>query len=333
MRSLPIAVLFFLSVSCVPLVAEAAELIPPVHPDEAKIIQRIIAVEGYSPVEAEYPKWRLNSTQKMLEELGVDADGLRGWQIEVKHDPRPHRGGFFSCVYNQQGRILALSGNGPWLRNDSLRLLNGMPELRSIRWDHNGFVANHPEVDLYDGSGFDSLHDSQLADIKIGLGFNDKGMEQAARIKNLRSFMVFHSRSTDAGIEFFEWHPNLRSFSVGEMASGRVTQQALASIATISNLTIIGFFEAVVPYQDGLSHLAPLKGRLKSIDLSMSVVSDADLQRLRAEHPEATITILSAPEIVKRHRYVAASLARQADGERAEQLKAAIAAAEAVSPE
>lgn len=32
-----------------------------------------------------------------------------------------------------------------------------MPELRSLRWDHNGFVADHPEVVLYDGSGFDAL--------------------------------------------------------------------------------------------------------------------------------------------------------------------------------
>jgi len=58
--------------------------------------------------------------------------------------------------------VLALSGNGPWLRNESLRSLRAMSELRNIRWDHNGFVGNHPEVDLYDGTGFDALAESKL---------------------------------------------------------------------------------------------------------------------------------------------------------------------------
>jgi hypothetical protein len=308
--------------------APPAEVRPPVHTDEAAVIRQIIAVEGYAPQVAEMPGWLFSGMKKVLAELGREVDSLKGWQIDVKNDPRPHRGGFFACVYNPDGHILALSGNGPWLRNESLRALRAMPELRSIRWDHNGFVANHPEVDLYDGSGFDALADSKLADIKIGLGFNDKGMEQVARIKALRRFEVGHSRASAAGIAFFAGHPGLTSFSIAEMGSDRVTEQALATIARIPHLSHIGFHECFVTYDRGFVHLAPLKGRLEEIDLSMSIFVPGDLDRLRADHPGARIITLAPAEIVKRHRWIAQRLAERASLEAAAPLKAALAGAE-----
>ena len=99
--------------------------------------------------------------------------------------------------------------------------------------DHNGFVGKDPRIAEFDGSGFDALVDSKLADIKIGLSFSDKGMEQCAKIKTLRSFSVAHSQATEAGIVFFAGHSGLTSYSIGEMASKRVTEKALAAIAKI----------------------------------------------------------------------------------------------------
>jgi hypothetical protein len=68
-----------------------------------------------------------------------------------------------------------------------------------------------------------------------------------------------------------------------------------------------------------------MKGRLKTLDLSMSVVNDADLKRVKADHPDAKIITIPPAEIVKRHSGVANSLARIATGEAAEELKKAIA--------
>jgi len=314
--------------ACITNYVSAAEMLPPINPDEAKVIQQIIAIEGYQAEVTPVHGWARDGMKRSLTDIGIDTKGLKTWQIEVKKDPRPHRGGFFACAYDDDGHVLALSGNGPWLCNESLRALKAMPELRSIRWDHNGFVGNHPEVDLYDGTGFDALAESKLQDIKIGLGFNDKGMEQVAKIKGLRYFSVAHSRTTAEGIKFFEKHPNLESLSVGEMANGRVAEAALASIAKLPKLTRIGFHEAVVSYDNGLKFLAPLKGKLKELDLSMSLVSEADLEKVKGDHLDVKVTTLPAPEIVKRHRFIAQNLAKSAPLELASELKAALAANE-----
>jgi len=301
----------------------AADITPPVHPDEAKVIQQIIAVEKYEPAVTPIHGYVQGGIKRTLTDLGIDTKDVKFWQMEVKKDPRPFRGGFFACVYEANGRVLALSGNGPWMRNETLRALKAMPELRSIHWDHNGFVGNHPEVDLYDGTGFDALAESKLQDIKIGLGFNDKGMEQVAKIKGLKHFSVAHSRTTAAGIKFFEAHQNLESFSVGEM--GTLDEAALASIAKMPKVTHVGFHEAFITYDGGFKHLLAMKDRLKTLDLSMSVVNDADLKRVQADHPDAKIITIPPAEIVKRHIGVANRLALIASGEAAEKLKKAIA--------
>lgn len=68
-----------------------------------------------------------------------------------------------------------------------------------------------------------------------------------------------------------------------------------------------------------------MKGRLKTLDLSMSLINTADLERVRADHPSAKIITIPAAEIVKRHRFVASRLVRIATGAAAEELKKAIA--------
>lgn len=39
-----------------------------------------------------------------------------------------------------------------------------------------------------------------------------------------------------------------------------------------------GFHEAFVTYNGGLKHLLPMKGRLKTLNLSMNLVNAADLK-------------------------------------------------------
>lgn len=299
----------------------ADDVQPPFHPDEAKIFRDIIAREKHDVEVAEMPGWAKGGVVKALEGFGVSTKGVKTWGVVVKDK----KGLFFHAVYGPDGRVLGFSGNGAWLQNDSLRALKGMPEVRVIRIDHNG-TFDKATKDLYDGRGFDALTDSKLLDIKLTLGLDDKGMAEAAKIKGLRTMMAFHARTTDAGVRSFEGHPSLTSFSVGEMGVG-VTEKALASIARMPHLTHVGFHEVVVGYDTGFSLLAPLKGQLKEIDLSMSVTNAADLAKLKADHPQAKVTILSAPEIVKRHIYVAQRLAEKATGEAAVELKAAIAAA------
>jgi len=299
----------------------AEEITPPVHPDEAKILKDIIAVEGHSVEVAEVPGWAKGSVVNRLKEYGIEITGLKSWGVQGKG--KENKGLFLSCVHDANGRVLALSGNGPWLRNDSLRALKGMPELRIIRVDHNGFLRNHPMASLYSGTGFDALKDSKLTEIKLTLGINDEGLEQAAKIKGLKSFTAVHSQVSDAGLKFFEGHPSLESFTVAEM--GKVSQTALASIAKMPKVTHVGFQEAFITYEGGFKHLLAMKGRIKEINLTMSVINEADLKRVQADHPDAKILTIPPSEIVKRHIGVAQSLARIATGEAGEELKKSIA--------
>ena len=85
-----------------------------------------------------------------------------------------------------------------------------------------------------------------------------------------------------------------------------------------------GRFGVWATYEGGFEHLLPMKGRLKTLDLSMSVVNADDLKRVQVDHPDAKIITIPPAEIVKRHSGVADRLARIATGPAAEELKKAI---------
>ena len=303
-----------------PLLGNAAELNLPLLPAEAKIIQGIATTEGLEVVLASKPGWSARGAADTLVSLGVPNDDLAAVTVQVK-EKEPFA---FTVTHDKAGHVLAITGNGPWLRNSTLRSFKALPELRIIRMDHNGFLSNDPRAVEYDGSGFDALTDSKLADIKMGLSFSDKGMEQCAKIKALRSFSVVHSQATEAGIAFFAGHPGLTSFSIGEAASKRVSEKALGAIAKIPNLTRVGFMECYVTYVGGFALLAPFKGKLTEINLSMCVAAQADLDKLKADHPQANIITTPVAEIPKRHIGIAMSLAKHVPPELAAPLNAAI---------
>ncbi|MBL9153210.1 MAG: hypothetical protein JNK37_12025 [Verrucomicrobiales bacterium] len=300
------------------LTARAVDL--PLVPAEKAVIDQIGVTEGVTLAIASKPGFSARSTSESLVALGIAKEKIGSVTL---HDSREERRAF-TITHDEAGHVLAITGNGPWLRNSTLRSFTALPELRILRMDHNGFVGKDPRISEFDGSGFAALADSKLAEIKIGLSFSDKGMEPCAKIKTLRSFTVAHSQVTEAGIAFFAGHPGLTEFSIGEMASPRVTEKALAAIAKIPHLTKVGFKECYVTYAGGFAHLAPLKGQLTEIDLSMSLASAEDLAKLQADFPQAKIITLTPEEIAKRHKFIAQNLAKQAPPELAAPLKAAL---------
>ena len=308
---------FFLSLT---LLGNAAELNLPLLPAEAKIIQGIATAEGVEVVLGSKPGFSAKGAAETLVSLGVAKGDIASVTVQSKE----REAVAFTVTHDKAGHVLAITGNGPWLRNSTLRSFKALPELRVIRMDHNGFVGKDPRSPEFDGSGFDALADSKLADIKMGLSFSDKGMEPCAKIKSLLSFSVAHSQATEAGIAFFAGHAGLTSFSISEMASARVTEKALGAIAKIPNLTKVGLGECYVTYAGGFALLAPFKGKLTEINLTMCVASEADLAKLQADHPQAKILTTPLAEIPKRHIFVARNLAKQAPPELAAVLNAAI---------
>jgi len=308
-----------------PTIVPGASIHFPFVPEESKAIQSLVERIGL-PVEANAnpPDWQINGIRKQLEVSGIETDSLRFYAIA---NPDRNQIGL-TFTYDQDGHIVGIRGNGPWLDNEALVSLTALPELRAISIDHNGLVGKH-DSNPFDGSGLAALTDSKIQSIRIGLGFDDAGMEQAAQIKALRVFEVAHSKTTEAGVVFFEGHPNLESFSIAEM--GRISEKALASIAKIPHLKKVGFRECYITYENGFAHLKPLAGQLEEIDLRMSLFSLADLNRLKADHPEAEIMTQTPEEIARTHTWIAKQLTRLAPAEVSAPLEEAIAALEAES--
>jgi hypothetical protein len=309
-----------LSLLSFPPFLHAADLKLPLLPDEAKIIQAIPVTEGIEVELASKSGFSARGAADALVGLGVAKEDIASVTIQtVGLEARA-----FTVTYDKAGHVLAITGNGPWLRNSTLRSFKGLPVLRVIEMGHNGFVGRDPRIPEFDGRGFDALADSKVAKIGIGLSFSDKGMEQAAKIKALRSFGVGHSQVSEAGIAFFAGHPGLTHFSISEMGSSRVTEKAFGAIATIPNLTRVGLGECYVTYANGFALLAPFKGKLTEINLTMCLASQADLDKLKADHPQAKIITTPVADMPKRHIFVAMNVAKQAPPEVAAPLNAAI---------
>lgn len=305
-------------------IATAVTIPETIHPRERPVIQGMIEKqieEGRTLEIAEAPGWLTNAIKRGLSELGVESsDALQAFGIR-RSDAKQVGVYFF---YSNNGNIVGITGNGPWLDNETLRSLASLEELVSISMDHNGFAGRQPEGDPFDGSGFDALSNSKLKSIKIGLSFNDRGMEQAAKIKTLRHFSVAHSRVTEAGVDFFAGHPELKHFSIAEMVRKEVSMETFRKIARIPHLTHVGFLEHYVSYAGGLEYLKPLAGKIQDINLRMCTILPEDLEKLKADHPQATIHLSTNEQIAKAHVFIARNLVRNSPPSLAEGLQKAI---------
>jgi hypothetical protein len=260
----------------------------PLHPDDWAILKRIAKHQRLdAPPEVQPKGWPLKA-------------GEKGVRFVASTNPR-HA---LTAVYDQQGRVTKLLGNGPLLDNDALTWAAGLPELRVIRIDHNTPApGSTTPPENYDGSGFAAfaaLKGCKLEQVRIGHAFNDRGMATLAGIASLRSVDICHSQATDVGVAQFAKHPNLEEFSISSQGRPkRITDQAVSSLATIPKLKRLALEETFLTYEGGLKHLAPLKGQLQALSLKWSLVLPADLEQLRRDHPNLIVETSTPTEILE----------------------------------
>ncbi|MCS6850611.1 MAG: hypothetical protein NZ700_05520 [Gemmataceae bacterium] len=262
--------------------AEGPQTELPLHPDDLKVILRIVEREKLdAPADSQPKGWPLRP-------------GETGVRFSSKDNPR-HT---LLVIYDASGRVTDLRGNGPLLCNDALTWLAALPELRGIRIDHNT-PASNVDRQLYDGSGFGALKHSKLEQVRIGHAFTDRGMAALAGIASLRSIDICHSFVTDAGIAHLARHPNLEEFTISSQARpDRVTEKCLPTFATMPKLKRLNLHETFLTYDGGLKHLKPLKGQLQAISFKGSLVLPADVEKLRQDHPGIEITTSAPAEIL-----------------------------------
>lgn len=296
--------------------ASAVDL--PIASPEKEVIDKIVAIEGIEIIEAAKPGFSARAAADGLASLGIAKERLESVTIQASDNERRA----ISITHDRQGHVLAITGNGPWLRNESLQLLTGLPELRMIRLDHNTPVPKS-DVDpvLYSGAGFSALVESKLAIVKIGHAFNDEGMKALAQIPSLRQVHIGHSKVTDDGVAALANHPNLEDVSFAPMGRPNVTNRTLAVLATLPKIRRIGMNETFVTYAGGFEHLKPLSGQLESVALKWSLVQPADLEKLKADHPGLEVTTSTMAEVAEK-RFRRNQLLKWASPEAAAFLKA-----------
>ena len=290
------------------------------------MIRRALALWGAKLQAAEKPYYTFNGQSAQLEKLGIDRRSLGPYAVH-KANAVPE---FFSLVHDDQGRVLAIAGNGPWLTNAVLRELSALPELRIIAMDHNvrpDLGWDHPD---YNGEGFSAFADSKLAVVRIGHGFQDVGLEALASIPSLRELDVMHSRITEAGLVALRGNSGLNSLKISE--AGRFSPQALRVFASLPNLTQMGFGEAYVTYENGLDVLETCSGRLERIDLRMCVIAPDDVTKLEADQPAAKILMSTPEEMVKTHSWIANRILEKAGKPAGQPLAEALIAAGKLEP-
>jgi hypothetical protein len=262
--------------------ASAAEL--PLHPEDLAAMQKLVTRAGL--------------------DAGPEVNPKQGWP-NLKGQPSLRytiQGGrkVLLVGLDPDGHVTSMTGNGPILSNEFFGWLAALPELRSIRIDHNTPGPGSTEdIETYDGSGIAALADGKLEEIKIGHAFDDDGMAALAKIRSLQVAQIGHSRVTDAGVAHLAGHPNLREFSISPQArANRVTEACLPALATLPKLERLGLHETFVTYDGGLKHLAGLKGRLKAVSFKMALVLPADVDKLKADHPGLAVETSTPAEIL-----------------------------------
>ena len=266
------------------LALSAATANLPLHSADALIIEKLAKYNGLDAAPEVNPTKGWPALQGELSVRFAATDGKK--VMLVGHDP--------------QGRVTKLIGNGPLLANEAYGWLAGLPELRSIRIDHNipgpGSPLSHA---LYDGSGLAALANSKLDEFKIGHALDDQGTAALAKVKALRVAQIGHSKVTDAGVAHFARHPNIEEFSISPQARpNRFTDKSLPVLATLPKLKRLGIHETFVTYEGGLKHLQPLKGRLESVSFKGALVLPADVEKLKADHPGMKVEISTPAEIL-----------------------------------
>lgn len=259
------------------LTLHAAEELP-LHPEDLAILEAIVAERG---LETEV-------TQRAMRDLG-----------DAVHWAAKGKGGTLRAIYNEEGRVVMLRGNGPWLSNRSLELASRLPALREIYSDHNT-PPRGSDLDPADfnGSGFLAFREKPLEKVMIGHALTDEGVRALAMLPQLKSLQVEHARGvTGDGIRALREHHSLEFLGWG--SSGRYDEAAFfETAASLPNGREFMLKEAVITYDGGLHFLKEANGAVEIVRFTKSIVLPVDVERLLADHPGIEVEWISDGELL-----------------------------------
>lgn len=175
---------------------------------------------------------------------------------------------------------VALSfGHSPMTDAGGMRFAE-MKSLRFLNMSHTDkltpksaiALADHPSLEVFANDG------------KFGIG----GMAHIATAKKLRSVNLQHGVSSNENIALLARHPGIEVLRLWPSGTAALTDAGIAPLATIPNLRELTIERSVLSY-DGLKHLKAAP-KLAKLVLNEIAISDADLEKLKADLPNVAVT-------------------------------------------
>jgi len=179
----------------------------------------------------------------------------------------------------------------PGFDDKGLAMLANLPELKSINIDH-GTTIN--------GSGLAAFAGKKLEKFNIGGSkVDDAGMAGIGKVSQLKDLTIRHVHISSVGFANFGKITGLKQMTYSAGFHIRVTEADLQKLTGLKELQDLTLSEMVLTYDGGLAYLKPLQ-QLKKLTLNLVAITDADLAKLKADHPDAKIILKPAtPENIK----------------------------------
>ncbi len=154
-----------------------------------------------------------------------------------------------------------------------------LPNLRHFGADHSPFTGTGL-VALKNSPNFRSLRFG-------GCPFNDEGCKALGQLSQLKEANISHVMFTSAGFAHLAGLASLEKLVISPQFTPNYVGADFAALSQLKNLRTVIVSEMALPWEDGLDHLKGLD--LERIELHDCRVADADLAKLQAALPAATI--------------------------------------------
>jgi hypothetical protein len=182
--------------------------------------------------------------------------------------------------------------NGAELSDNGFKAFAGWKSLQSFGLDHWGWnLPGHLPQKGTLGPGLAYLAACpNLEQVRLGgCRVDNRVTEALAQIKSLQSVDLQHTFAvTDEGIAALKALPKLHIVKLSPGFSPRITDATLVSLGDIKTLEEINIGETWLTYDKGFARLKNLPS-LKKIVLTKVIADEADIAKLKADHPTADI--------------------------------------------
>ncbi len=179
-----------------------------------------------------------------------------------------------------------LQTNECQVTDDGIKALTGLTSLKNLKLFHPGKA--------FSGTGLAQLAEMpnlERLTVAGSLAFGDEGMAAVGRLTRLKELRTWHAGQTLEGVKKLKELKNLKNLTLGQRLAytppTTLSDETLPVLAELTSLETLQLEEARLKLE-ALGQLKALSN-LKKLILAGIDLSEADVERLRAEMPKVEI--------------------------------------------